>query len=284
MTSSVTTTEIRGTSGRRIAFCEYGDPTGRPVVVVHGSPGSRYEGLSLDNAAATAGLRLIVPDRPGFGRTDPHTDKGLHSWDDDYVTLIDHLELNSAALMGFSGGGGYALAVAAAVPERVSKLVLACAMIPGAPRDTLRRRIKLVSALYFAANWAPRMAGAMLAGTGVFSKLRSDSVSIWPAADQAVMTDESHRPALQLDSSEGIAQGGSAGVVDLARYRHEMPGLLQSISVPTVFLHGTDDRNVPIEVARWAHSMIPHSRFEEVSGGGHLFVVADPTPLIRALT
>jgi pimeloyl-ACP methyl ester carboxylesterase len=82
MTSSVTTTEIRGTSGRRIAFCEYGDPTGRPVVVVHGSPGSRYEGLSLDNAAATAGLRLIVPDRPGFGRTDPHTDKGFHSWDD----------------------------------------------------------------------------------------------------------------------------------------------------------------------------------------------------------
>ncbi|MEB0133645.1 alpha/beta fold hydrolase, partial [Pseudomonas sp. CCI2.4] len=90
--------------------------------------------------------------------TDPYTDKGFHSWDDDYVTLIDHLEVDSATLMGFSGGGGYALAVAAAVPERVSKLVLACAMIPGAPRDTVRRRIKLVSALYFAANWAPRMA------------------------------------------------------------------------------------------------------------------------------
>jgi pimeloyl-ACP methyl ester carboxylesterase len=228
-------------------------------------------------------MRLIVPDRPGFGRTDPYTDKGFHSWDDDYVTLVDHLELDSATLMGFSGGGGYALAVAAAVPERVSKLVLACAMIPGAPRDTLRRRIKLVSALYFAANWAPRVAGAMLAGTGVFSKLRSDSVSIWPAADQAVMTDEVHRPALQLDSSEGIAQGGSAGVVDLARYRHEVPGLFQSISVPTVFLHGTDDGNVPIEVARWAHSLIPDSRFEEINGGGHLFVVADPTPLLRAL-
>ncbi len=91
------------------------------------------------------------------------------------------------------------------------------------------------------------------------------------------MTDEVHRPALQLDSSEGIAQGGSAGgVVDLARYRHEMPGLFQSISVPTVFLHGTDDGNVPIEVARWAHSLIPDSRFEEINGGGHLFVVADP--------
>ena len=235
MTSSVTTTEIRDASGRRIAYCEYGDPTGQPVVVAHGSPGSRYEGLSLHNAAAAAGIRLIVPDRPGFGRTDPSLDKGFHSWDDDFVTLIDHLELDSATLMGFSGGGGYALAVAAAVPERVSKLVLACAMIPGAPRDTLRRRIKLVSALYFAATWAPRVAGAMLAGTGVFSKLRSDSVSIWPAADQAVMTNEIHRPALQLDSSEGIAQGGSAGVVDLARYRHEVPGLFQSISVPTVF-------------------------------------------------
>lgn len=76
----------------------------------------------------------------------------------------------------------------------------------------MRRRIKLVSALYFAATWAPRVAGAMLAGTGVFSKLRSDSVSIWPAADQAVMTDEVHRPALQLDSSEGIAQVDPQGL------------------------------------------------------------------------
>ncbi|MDI9902594.1 hypothetical protein QM716_22315 [Rhodococcus sp. IEGM 1409] len=67
--------------------------------------------------------------------------------------------------------------------------------------------------------------GYALAGTGVFSKLRSDSVSIWPAADQAFMTDESHRPALQLDSPEGIVQGGYAAVVDLARYRHEVPGL-----------------------------------------------------------
>ena len=135
MTSSVTTTEIRDASGRRIAYCEYGDPTGQPVVVAHGSPGSRYEGLSLHNAAAAAGIRLIVPDRPGFGRTDPSLDKGFHSWDDDFVTLIDHLELDSATLMGFSGGGGYALAVAAAVPERVSKLVLG---VRHDPRGTAR--------------------------------------------------------------------------------------------------------------------------------------------------
>ncbi|MDV6276631.1 alpha/beta hydrolase [Rhodococcus erythropolis] len=94
---------IRDASGRRIAFCEYGDPTGRPVVVVHGSPGSRYEGLSLDNTAATAGIRLTVPDRPSFGRTDPHMDKGFHFLDNDYVTLIDHLELDLATLMDFSG-------------------------------------------------------------------------------------------------------------------------------------------------------------------------------------
>src|SRR3546814_2891136 len=102
MTSSVTTTEIRDASVRRIAFCEYGDPTGHPVVVAHGSPGSRYEGLSLHNASSTAGIRLIVPDRPGFGRTDPYTDKGFHSWDDDFRSEEHTSELQSLMRISYA--------------------------------------------------------------------------------------------------------------------------------------------------------------------------------------
>jgi pimeloyl-ACP methyl ester carboxylesterase len=55
-------------SGRTLAYAEWGDPAGEPVLLLHRSPGSRLFDPGPD---ATAGVRLITADRPGFGGTDP---------------------------------------------------------------------------------------------------------------------------------------------------------------------------------------------------------------------
>ncbi|WP_430334181.1 alpha/beta fold hydrolase [Rhodococcus sp. ACT016] len=275
-------------TGRRIAWCEYGDPNGRIAIAAHGTPGSRYQGIPLHESAAASGWRLIFPDRPGYGQTSPLAgattpDPGFHAWDNDALAILDHLGVGKAALVGFSGGGGYALALAARCPARVDRLVLACAMVPGTPRQSLRQRIRLVSVLYAAARWAPRIAGAMLAGTCIFAHTRSNSVSAWPAADQAVMNDPVAKANAELDGGEAKAQGTAAAVADLRRYDHDLPEPLESITVPTVFLHGSADGNVPIDVAQRAHRRIPGSALEVIPGAGHLFLVHDPEPLMRAL-
>jgi pimeloyl-ACP methyl ester carboxylesterase len=69
--------------GRRIAYCEYGDPHGKPVFFFHGTPGSRHEPLLSHGAAQTYGYRLIAPDRPGIGRSDRHNGRSLLGWADD---------------------------------------------------------------------------------------------------------------------------------------------------------------------------------------------------------
>ena len=56
--------------GRKLAYSEYGDRHGKPVIYFHGFPGSRVEGLLMDAAAKWLGLRIVAPDRPGFGRSD----------------------------------------------------------------------------------------------------------------------------------------------------------------------------------------------------------------------
>ncbi len=282
------THSIFDAAGRRIAWCEYGDPNGRIAICAHGTPGSRYQGIPLHESAAAAGWRLIFPDRPGYGQTSPLAeaampDPGFHGWDNDALAVLDHLDVDKAALLGFSGGGGYALALAARFPARVDRLVLVCAMVPGTPRESLRRRIRLVTVLYAAARWAPGIAGAMLAGTGIFAGARRNSVSAWPAADQAVMNDPVAKMNSDLDGHEAKAQGTAAAVADLRRYDRELPEPLESITVPTVFLHGSADGNVPIDVARRAHRRIPGSAFEVVPGAGHLFLIQDPAPLMRAL-
>ena len=57
--------------GRTLSYATGGDPDGFPVVVHHGTPGSRLFGALLSEPAIEAGVRLLVPDRPGYGRSSP---------------------------------------------------------------------------------------------------------------------------------------------------------------------------------------------------------------------
>lgn len=269
--------------GREIAWCELGDPDGVPVLAAHGSPGSRYQLLPLHDAARAAGIRLIAPDRPGFGGTSPTEPDGFHTWDADALALLDALGLETVPVLGFSGGAGYALAVAAAAPTRVSRLVLVCGMIPGAPPAALAGRIPLVTLLYRVSRWLPAIATAMLEGRGVFRNTREANVSAWPAADRAVMADATTTALMAADAAAGSAQGARAGIDDLGRYHRPLPEGLASIGQPVRLLHGTADGNVPIGVARWAVSQLPSASLREIPDVGHYFAVTSPELVVEAL-
>jgi len=75
--------------GRSLAYAEFGDPDGRPVLFFH----------------ATPGVRLIAPDRPGVGRSTPQPHRRLLDWPDDVRHLADALGLERFAVVGFSNGG-----------------------------------------------------------------------------------------------------------------------------------------------------------------------------------
>ncbi|MFC9558646.1 alpha/beta fold hydrolase [Agromyces sp. NPDC056965] len=277
------TITLTTTSGRTIAWCEIGHPDGAPVLAAHGSPGSRYQLLPLQEAASAAGIRIVAPDRPGFGGTSPTTASGFHTWDHDALELLDSLGLSRVALLGFSGGAGYALALASVAPERISRLVLACGMIPGAPRSALAGRIPIVSVLYGLSRWQPALATAMLEGRGPFANTREVNLSAWPEADRAVMARPETKQLMAPDSDEGMRQGARAGIDDLGRYHRPLPEGLGSIPHQVTLVHGTADGNVPIGVARWAALHLPNASLHEVPGAGHYFAVTAPELITGAL-
>ncbi len=115
--------------GRSLAFGEWGDLLGRPVVLFHGAPGSRL--LCPDeDATVSAGVRLITIDRPGCGRSDPDPDLSVLTFSDDYAELHGLLGLPPCPIVGWSGGGPYALACAVRNPGLVSSVGLAASMAP----------------------------------------------------------------------------------------------------------------------------------------------------------
>src|SRR5206468_2751202 len=113
--------EIRLRDGRSLAYAEYGSARGLPIIHCHGTPSSRVEGdLTFSGTVATElGVRIIVPDRPGMGRSDFQPGRRIVDWPDDVLALATALEFDTFAVLGSSGGAPYAAACGVLIPERV---------------------------------------------------------------------------------------------------------------------------------------------------------------------
>ena len=115
--------------GRSLAYAEWGDASGAPVVLFHGSPSSR---LFCPNETVTtsAAVRLITIDRPGYGRSDFDPERTMLGWVDDVTELIDALGLARFALVAHSSGGPYALACATKLASRLTAVSLISSVAP----------------------------------------------------------------------------------------------------------------------------------------------------------
>jgi hypothetical protein len=99
---TVRTEVLRLADGRRLAWSEFGAPRGPVLMHCHGTSSSRVEGL-VAHKAAMGGVRVIAPDRPGAGRSDPQPARSLRDWVGDIAALADHLGVQRFAISGISG-------------------------------------------------------------------------------------------------------------------------------------------------------------------------------------
>jgi len=115
---------FRTAGGRLIEYVEVGDPRGRPVVYLHGTPGTAGSTVLLHDAARGNGVRLLGVSRPGYGDSTT-TAPGLRSVARDIDELAHGWGIDEFAVLGVSGGGPFALATAAASAERVRQVLIA---------------------------------------------------------------------------------------------------------------------------------------------------------------
>ena len=141
---------------RNIGYSEYGDPLGLPVLYCHGTPGSSVECELAEQSARRHGLRLIAPDRPGYGATDAAYAMGHAAWAQVVMQLLQRLGIERYAVLGISGGGPNALALAAADAERVVALTLVCPLGPTALPDLARAAHPFVQWLLRRVQRSPR--------------------------------------------------------------------------------------------------------------------------------
>jgi pimeloyl-ACP methyl ester carboxylesterase len=121
---------VKAPDGRTVMFSEWGDPAGAPVFALHGTPGCRLARHPDDGLMRSTGARVITYDRPGYGGSDRMAGRRVVDCVPDVAAIADDLGLDRFAVWGGSGGGPHALAVAAVLPERVTRVLCVVGVAP----------------------------------------------------------------------------------------------------------------------------------------------------------
>lgn len=260
--------------GRRLAFAEYGDPQGRPFLYFHGFPASRLEAALTDGAAARLGIRIIAPDRPGFGRSDLQPGRRLGDWPADVTQLVDVLGLQQFTVLGVSGGGPYALACAVKIPQRLAAVGLVGGLGPAADTADTAGMATLNRIFLFLFRRAPGLGRPLLAlfGAGIrrrparFFDLFTATV---PAVDRAALLAPGIRPLFHASLREAFRQGARGTARELFLYARPWDFDPATIAVPVNLWHGALDITVPPRMGESLARRIPGCRRHLLAAEGH---------------
>ncbi|MBL6982753.1 MAG: alpha/beta hydrolase, partial [Anaerolineales bacterium] len=116
--------------GRTQAYTEHGDLSGKVVFFIHGNPSSRLMRHPDESIVENLGVRVITPDRPGYGFSDFQPKRKLLDFPDDIAQLADSLGIDKFGIFGVSAGGPYTCACAYKLSERITKAALVSGSAP----------------------------------------------------------------------------------------------------------------------------------------------------------
>ncbi len=276
--------EVPLANGRVMLLREFGDPQGLPVIALHGTPASRlmYAGATT---AGQLGMRVIAPDRWGYGGTTAHPDPTLPAFAADIARLADALGIARFAVLGVSGGGPYACALGSLLPDRVTALALVAPVGPiGRVAD-----VKITPFHYFCFRMLPRMPGAV----GLVFRAYRRGVQVMPnasvriaalrspPADLRVLDNTQARGRFIAMSVEGLRPGVKGPITDMQIFNRPWGLPLRAISAPSRLWIGTADTNVPIDAARKLAGVIPGCELVELRDEGHLWVAMNYDVILR---
>jgi pimeloyl-ACP methyl ester carboxylesterase len=238
---------------------------GPPTLLLHGG-GFDSAGFSYGRVVGplSRGRRVFAPDWPGYGGSDkPDLDYDLAYYVDFLGHLMDALGLARAALVGISMGGGAALGFALSKPERVERLVLVDSY--GLGREIPRGRLG-----YF-------LARTPLAADLIYALMRrSRRMLRWGlrsiVRDRRAVTDELTEMAHGLLNEPDSGRAFRSFRHNEVRWdglRTDFTHRLGEITAPTLIIHGTHDRAVPVAWAYRAHGRLPNSELRVFHGCGH---------------
>jgi pimeloyl-ACP methyl ester carboxylesterase len=264
--------------GLRIHCLIAGQADAPPVLLLHGGG---YDSASLSYRPSIGPIsqyhRVFAPDWPGYGESDkPRVRYSTEYYVDFLSHLMEALGLQKASLVGISMGGAISLGFSLRWPERVDKLVLVDIHglgkeVPGRVMSYAMVRLPLLN----------RVVWTILGRSRRMVRWSLQTVFYDPPAVTSSLVDEvfqvAHKPGV------GLAwRTWQRNEIGWSGLHTNYVGRLHTLAVPTLILHGAEDRYVPVSWAQRAHTLIGSSELDIFPQCGHWLTRERPAEFKRA--
>ncbi|CDO90074.1 alpha/beta hydrolase [Mycobacterium triplex] len=262
---------------RQIGFAEFGDPQGRAVFWLHGTPGARRQIPTEARVYAEEhGIRLIGLDRPGIGSSTPHRYGNIRAFADDLRTIADTLGIDRMAVIGLSGGGPYALASAAVLSDRVVATGVLGGVAPfvgdeGISSGLMNLGKRVAPLLQLGGD--PLRIGASLLVRAIRPVANSALflyAAISPEADRRLLTRPEFGAMFLDDLLNGSRKQLAAPFNDVILFVRDWGFRLDEVRVPVRWWHGDSDHIVPFAHGQHVAALLPDCELVVLPGESHL--------------
>jgi pimeloyl-ACP methyl ester carboxylesterase len=259
--------------GRTLAYTDLGDMDGSVVMYFHGAPTSRLDLVDYEECFVDRGVRVVSPDRPGFGGSSPQPNRSMRDWPADAAALANALRVDRFVVVGLSAGGPYAVACAALLADRVVGLGIANGVtdMGWSPAwdgyDAVDASIMRLGDEEAARMWMEERYGAD--GSRFF-----EFTTLAPA-DAALLEDQARAQTLLATIVESFRQGVGGLAADLTIQGRPWPFDPSAVLAPTIVLHGDADPYLPVAHGRHTAEVIPPARFVLLRGQGHVSLIRE---------
>jgi pimeloyl-ACP methyl ester carboxylesterase len=269
------------TSKGLVEYALYG-AAGPVILFVHGQPGGYDQVGQLGEVAAQHGFRMISLSRPGYLRTPIDVGRSPEEQADAIAALLDAHGIFRVSVVSLSGGGPAALQFALRHLARCQALVAISAVSrpKSPPMDIVGR---LLSSRLFTSNVASWLIGEAV-------KLRPAllaHVLVPDASSRAdILSDPRKLSTLIAIAQSGIqlsAQRRAGSRNDVEQFSNMPVYLVESIHVPTLVIHGTDDEQVPYTHGLFIAQRVPGAELYSIEGGTHIVFVTHAEQVLSRL-
>jgi pimeloyl-ACP methyl ester carboxylesterase len=279
---------VKTRDGRRLSVESPGDPDGKPVFLLHGTPGSRNGPRPRGIVLYRLGIRLISYDRPGYPGSDRKPERTVADAADDIRTIADYFGFERFSIVGRSGGAPHALACAALLNERVI-----CAAVLGslAPYDAegLSWNAGMADSNVRAYHHAEADLGALIATLNEQAgRVRHNSEGLlkllWPELDghdKEVIGDIALRRIIAQVHAEALSKTADGWIDDVVALSRPWDFKLSDIKAPVKLWSGSDDVFSPASHTEWLAKRIEKAELELELGKAH-FGSVEKLPKILA--
>ena len=263
---------------RQIGFAEFGDPQGRAIFWLHGTPGARRQiPMEARVFAEQQHIRLIGVDRPGIGSSTQHSYDTVVAFADDLCTIADTLGIDKFVVVGLSGGGPYTLGCAAAMPDRVVAAGVIGGVAPTMGADGITGGLmgtvgtRVAPLLQFAGVPIGLVASAIIRLIRPVASPAADLYGrVSPEADRKLLARPEIKAMFLDDLLNGSRKQLSAPFSDVVVFARDWGFRLSDIKVPVRWWHGDADHIVPYAHGQHVVSRLADAELYPMPGESHL--------------